>query len=189
MREMPVRNIYGWSVAAVLCLSAVARADGPASLDPDAAPALNATVPADFVPHTAGDSGVTVRAPKDWREAPGRNRNTKLVLLADHGRNVNLVVTSGVGLTLARVVTDIPPALAKQFKGFKAEQADLVKLADQPAARLVYTATMNGLPLKFCQFFLIKNGKQYILTYTARANVYADLLPQFESVAVSIKLP
>jgi hypothetical protein len=153
-------------------------------------PELVATTPSDFVEHIAGDTGVTLRAPKAWRAAPCRG-NTKLNLIADElGRSVNLVVVpSPESWTLERTVQTADTGLAGQFPGFKLHKADIIRLGGQRAARIVYEAVPNDLKLRFCQLFILKNDKQHILTYTARFDDFDELLPTFEQVAVSVRVP
>jgi hypothetical protein len=161
------------------------------ALDAQHAPELDAKVPADFVEHVAGDTGVTIRSPKEWTEGKLRSANVKLNLLADpSGRGVNLVVVPAApSQTVELTVQLVPIGLRKQFPGLKQINADIVKINGDAVGRIVYEATISNIDLRFCQFFFLKNQKQYILTYTARAEQYDQLLPVAEQVAASMKLP
>ena len=164
----------------------------PAVIAVDTAPELDAKVPADFVEHRDADSGASVRAPKDWQAAKPASANTKLNLVADaQRRTVSLVVVPAMrGATLPALIEKTPEALGGQFEGFKLHRADVVKLNGQPAARLVYESVLGkDIKMRSCQFMVLRNGNQYVLTYTARDAEFDALLPTAEQVAASLRVP
>lgn len=190
--------LYQTAICCVLSVSFLASAYAaepaatkPAAGDPDSAPELTKSVPKDFVERKTKEEGVTLRSPREWREE-ALDGDTKLNLIADdQGRGVNLVVVPATKtLTLQRMLTQFPEDLSKQVPGFKLLKADFVKLSGTPAARLVYDAHLpSGDTMRVCQIIVLKNEKQYIMTYAALEKSYEGLLATAEQVAASIKVP
>lgn len=191
---MTAHTLLLLSVLPLLALAASAQAaDAPATsqpADPAKAPELKATVPADFVEHKAKDVDVTLKTPKDWKPQPVEG-DAKLNLIADDkGRGVNLVVTTSEKTdTLQSAVKDLPAIIARQIEGSKMQKVDFVKLAGEPAIRLLWEAPSGSAGvLRVCQFQVLKNGKAYTLTYAAKKAEFDELLPTVEQVAVSMKV-
>lgn len=177
------------AVAWVVLLAAV-----PAVAEPQKAadaPELQATVPSDFVAHTNEAHGVSVSAPKDWQPAKVEQGSSVVINLVDaKRRSANVVATAAVkGQTVEKTVDILPKVLPQMMKEFKLIKADLVKLAGEPAARLQYEATPQPkLTLRFCQYTIVKNNTQYVLTFTCRPEEYDALLPTMDQMAVTFKV-
>lgn len=70
---------------------------------------------------------------------------------------------------------------------YEAEGENML-LSKIAAKKYVYTATVTGSEYKFMQIVAIKDGTVYILTYTARANVFDKHLEDVLDIAGYIEL-
>jgi len=166
--------------------------------DPKSAPALDATVPADFVEHQAGDSGVTLRIPKDWIVIDPPPPTMKFMAFVNKTAFVNKDidrVTVNItpyppGGRIESVYPVVTRLHANDPKMYDSMQTDFVKLNGEPVIRLVYQNITNPNDLKRAiQFIFLKHDELYVLSFTAHEENYAALLPTFEQVAVSMQLP
>jgi len=158
------------------------------SLDVTTLPSVTGTVPANFASHQV--SGVTLKAPPDWKPGP-TNGNVVLMLFApDQRTNINLVITDQQpGEDLQDAPKQVPEMFAKKVPSFKLIKADLVQVNRRAHARIEYEMAMAGVPLKGMQFICQQGSKDYILTYTAPAASFDANAMTAEQVALSMQLP
>lgn len=156
-----------------------------------AAPELAATVPADFVRRTTDDPAFYFRTPRSWQMQPVNGPMKVKLRMSPAGGSVNLVtVPQDAGQTITGTLAKLPAYLEKEHPDLKVVQSDVVKLAGRPAGRFSYELTNpSGERVRLCQYVLLKDGQEYVLTYGAPVGLYDTLLPSVQAAAVSMHLP
>lgn len=162
---------------------------------------------------TLAAAGVSIGAPAGWRDASGAAEDRslalttrldpalapyvqlarssgalKLLLLAPAGfPNMSLTETLSPGLSLAEVVHfNVLEARSLPFVGPIASSP--VMLPAGHAVRLRYTITLAGAKLAETQYLLLRLGRLYVLSYTARAGASGLLAPLASRSAESLRL-
>lgn len=169
-----------------------APTSGPSDdIDPAQVSTIKADVPDSFVTHKDPSETFTIKTPPSWQEAP-HGKPVAILLKSDKlDQSVNVVVVPSppaVGLKVA--MESLPKTLEKQFKGFKLIKSDYVLYCGQPSGRLLYEVQgTNGRLIRILQIFLIRGGKDYVVTFTAPASTYDDAYKTAEPVMASFELP
>ena len=160
-------------------------------IDPALVSSMKAEIPDDFVTHKDAGGNFTIKTPPSWTEKPRRRGPVLMLLQSDTpGATVNVVVLpSPPGERLKAAMASMPEQLAKQFNGFKLIKSDYVLFCGRPSGRLVYdVAPTNGKPIQIMQIFLVRGGKDYVLTFTAPADTYNDAYKAAQPVIASFDL-
>lgn len=184
---------------ATLLLTAVglaAAAAGAGGCDPAGAdgagvvPEVAADVPADFVLHTARGGGAQLKAPPAWMATPTTGTVVLNLRTGVPGSSVNVVVVPATpGETLDGTMAKLPDQLAHEFADFRLEKSEFVIVNDLPAGRLVYQASRAGFRGKLMQLVLKRNGRNYVLTYTASPDRFDEEYPTVQQVVASFRVP
>jgi hypothetical protein len=61
-------------------------------------------------------------------------------------------------------------------------------LNNYSAKKLIFTATMQNIPLKFIDFFLYEDGYGFVITCTSEESTYDEFESIFEGIAGTVKI-
>jgi len=79
--------------------------------------------------------------------------------------------------------------LREGFKNFKLISTDpSCKIAKNKAYKIIYEGIKGSFHLKFIQFFLFKENRVFIITYTSEYDKYNDFLEVIEKMIKSCKI-
>lgn len=124
--------------------------------------------------------GIKIKYPHNWNsvENVGNISNHSIVAnlytygysnISAYTQNVNLVIgqlssnkTSLQNYTKAGIAL-----LAHQFNNFTLDQVNKTTLSGSPASQIIYTLNDGQTSVKQMQVWTLKDGKDYILTYSA----------------------
>lgn len=118
---------------------------------------------------------LTVKYPKDWTKK--EDSNVIIGFMSGGTANVNLVSedlakAGSPNLKVDEYLKLSLPNIEKEFKDFKLLENTPLTMGNVKAQKIVYTANMEGMNLKFMQVLTVINQKAYVLTYTALADEY-----------------
>jgi serine/threonine-protein kinase len=132
--------------------------------------------------YTDANAGIIFDYPVDWSEQKSNTAGV-LVLVAPIGGlpSFNVVTGTATGLTLQQYY-DANVRTIANFKSYKKVAESDTTVGGQPAKLQIYTADVagNGTILEFHQWYIIKDGKTFVLTYTMpvdRAQEFAGIGP------------
>ena len=153
--------------------------------------ALNATVPADFVAHTSS-RGVSLKALPTWKEKPVSGAGPALMVMAPDGKtSVNVVVVDSVPPTRDpdAIAQQVKKEVGVQLSGFTLKTAEGILVAGEVSPRIVYEGSMMGSTLRLQQTMVIKNGKTFIVTFTALPADYDKYAATVDQILASMTFP
>lgn len=78
--------------------------------------------------------------------------------------------------------------LVSTTQNFTLIEHEQIKISSTPAQKIVYSEDGELGKIKYLQVFAVKDGKAYILTYTALAEDYSKHVADAESIIASFKL-
>jgi eukaryotic-like serine/threonine-protein kinase len=70
---------------------------------------------------------------------------------------------------------------------FDLEQSTPIVLADSPAQKIVFSETVQQIPIKTMQVWTIKDNEAYIITFAGEAAKYSDYLPTIQKMIDSFE--
>ncbi|HEY7570256.1 MAG TPA: PsbP-related protein [Nitrososphaeraceae archaeon] len=132
--------------------------------------------------------GIKIKYPHNWSsvENVGNISNHSIVVnlytygysnISAYTQNVNLVIgqlsnnkTSLQNYTKAGIAL-----LAHQFNNFTLDQVNKTTLSGSPASEIIYTLNDGQTSVKQMQVWTLKDGKDYILTYSAAPSSRFDI--------------
>ncbi len=120
--------------------------------------------------NTYDGKGYTIKYPSDWtKDVPKRGPISVLFRMPTNNSVENLNVQAWNRSTNETVTSRTAQLLlaAQSLSNFTEISAGNATLAGLPAYKITYTATYDGNDLKFTQIWMIKHGKEYIITYKA----------------------
>lgn len=125
------------------------------------------------------NSELSIDYPADWKIDDSGKSKTTFIVFPDRNSgeggftdNINLVIQKATaGLTLDKVSEMITKGNEKR-EGYKLLKSSKKKLKGSEILNLEYTGTRQDYDLKYKQHFIIKNGKVYNLTFTAKQKTY-----------------
>ncbi len=130
-----------------------------------------------------------IKYPKNWakQEKSGiivgftstGTANVNLVS-EDLAKNPNIKLDEYLKLSLANI--------EKEFPDFKLIENTPMTMGNVKAQKIVYTASMEGINLKFMQVLAIINQKAYVLTYTALTDEYGKELETANNIFGSLSI-
>jgi eukaryotic-like serine/threonine-protein kinase len=190
----------GTKLLAGIVLSLVAvGCGGNGSSSPPSGPATSVPsgVPtADFETYTDVAEGFTIAYPKHWEKREGALGSSVLILSPteepsdDFRENVNVLVQTVPEETslgeYTRLSLDEAP---KVIMGFDLLDDGPAMLSGAPAHQVHYRGEQGAFRLEWKQVYALKNGKAFILTYTAERDQYEAGLPTAEAMFASFRLP
>jgi hypothetical protein len=146
-----------------------------------------------FTPYTNPMGGFTIMYPGNWEQ---RMVGTTLVALspqegpADTFReNVNVVFEP---LTFPMAPQQYAMAslssMQTQLAGFALVEQGPAMVGGRPAHRMVYNHFM-GQPLSVLAYFLVVNGRGYVITCSGSPGQLARYRPYFDQIANTIRFP
>lgn len=124
--------------------------------------------------------GIRLKYPDNWNfvENIGNiSKHSMVVNLYSYGysnisaytQNVNLVIgrLSDNKTSLRNYTTAGISLLAHQFNNFTLDQINMTTLSGNPAMQIIYTLNDGQTSIKQMQVWTLKDGRDYILTYSA----------------------
>lgn len=130
-----------------------------------------------------------IKYPPDWTK---KEENGLIVRFSSSGNvNVSLVSEDLSGfpsMKLDEYFTLSMTHIEKEFKDFRLIENTPVTLGNVKARKIVYTAGVEGLNLKFMQMLILINQKAYVLTYNAMANDYDKNLETANNIFGSLSI-
>lgn len=116
---------------------------------------------------------LSIKYPKDWTKK--EESNIIVGFMSTGTANVNLVtedMSKNPTMKVDEYLKLSLPNIEKEFKEFKLLENTPLTLGNVKAQKIIYTANVEGMNLKFMQVLTIINQKAYVLTYTALADEY-----------------
>ena len=103
--------------------------------------------------------------------------------------NVNVVVEKlPTGINLDRYVKVSNENMLKLMTDYSEASSERVKLDENDAQRIVYQHRMGVFNLKCLLYLVVRNGRGYVLTCTARDNEYENHEATFEKTCKTFKI-
>ncbi len=119
--------------------------------------------------------GYSIAYTSDWGN-PDEQMNGALVLFLtptnNKTENLNVQVANLSASDSLATLTEDGISSAQSFDNFAQIEATNTTLGGLPAYKIVYTATIDGNPLKVLQTWTVKDGKAYIITYKGASTNY-----------------
>ena len=134
--------------------------------------------------------GFTINYPSNWtKDEPTSGPLTVLFGTPTNNatENLNVQVSNTSGETLSDLTARLTSQL-QNFSDFKQTDAGNTTLAGNPAYKVIYTATVDGSPLKLTQIWTVKDGKEYIITYKGAPNNYDTYLSAAQQMVDSFQI-
>jgi hypothetical protein len=132
--------------------------------------------------------GISLKYPNNWNsvENVGNISNHSIVAnmysygynnISAYTQNVNLVIgqLSNNRTSLQNYTTAGIAMLAHQFSNFTLDQINRTTLSANPANQIIYTLNDGQTSVKQMQVWTLKDGKDYILTYSAAPSRQFDI--------------
>jgi hypothetical protein len=132
--------------------------------------------------------GISLKYPHNWNsiENVGNISNHSIVAnmysygynnISAYTQNVNLVIgqLSNNRTSLQNYTTAGIALLAHQFSNFTLDQINRTTLSANPAIQIIYTLNEGLTTVKQMQVWTLKDGKDYILTYSAAPSSQFDI--------------
>ena len=132
--------------------------------------------------------GISLKYPNNWNsvENVGNISNHSIVAnlysygynnISAYTQNVNLVIgqLSNNRTSLQNYTTAGIAMLAHQFSNFTLDQINRTTLSANPANQIIYTLNDGQTSVKQMQVWTLKDGKDYILTYSAAPSSQFDI--------------
>ena len=132
--------------------------------------------------------GISLKYPHNWNsiENVGNISNHSIVAnlysygynnISAYTQNVNLVIgqLSNNRTSLQNYTTAGIAMLAHQFSNFTLDQINRTTLSANPAIQIIYTLNEGLTTVKQMQVWTLKDGKDYILTYSAAPSSQFDI--------------
>jgi eukaryotic-like serine/threonine-protein kinase len=150
-------------------------------------------------PYSIASYNVRIEHPQEWQPEEKPDRITgnlvrfisPLVNSADsYQENVNLIVQNlSESRNTLELFTPFRLDVIKQSaQNIKFIQEGQQRLANQEAYQVTYTLEEDGKSLQRLQVWTVKDGKVYILTYTAEPNEYEKYLPFVKQMISSFQI-
>jgi eukaryotic-like serine/threonine-protein kinase len=132
--------------------------------------------------------GISLKYPNNWNsvENVGNISNHSIVAnmysygynnISAYTQNVNLVIgqLSNNRTSLQNYTTAGIAMLAHQFSNFTLDQINRTTLSANPANQIIYTLNDGQTSVKQMQVWTLKDGKDYVLTYSAAPSSQFDI--------------
>jgi len=175
------RHVHAWMLVGAVALIAAA---GCAPQEPSPQPKVL----------TCEAKGYTLTFPPEWQTWDQGGRGTDLegypTDQPTSGDFRDMLFTYGEALPDSAVTLDdyanLKSTLAQQgIPGYTELESAEVDLGGATARRIVYTATLNGVPAKSVLYLLAKDRTGYMIAGTAAVERFDARLPEFEKIAAS----
>ncbi|MGD8397362.1 MAG: hypothetical protein PVG11_00760 [Anaerolineae bacterium] len=164
---------------------------------PPAEPTAPAKPAGEFTTYEAAGGDFGIKVPAGWQVVEREANNT--ILFVSPAPADSTAFRENVGVTIQDLGTDLL-TLEDYTGGFLSQAPDLVDnyhlidsegttLADQPAYRVLYTGEQMGLPLQWLQVWMLKDGRAYIVTYTAEPDQFDEALNIAAYMISSLEVP
>jgi len=145
------------------------------------------------------DEGLSIRTPKNWRLVENSDARTQATFFAPKEgqddkfiENVSLYISdlsAKPNVTLAEIVSAWINQSKSEFPdSFEVISQESASLGGVSAVKIVANAKDDVSPLKSMALLALKDGKSYILNYSAEEKSFAKFLPEVESLINSFKL-
>lgn len=140
---------------------------------------------------TDSQTGVTVRAPKDWELAPKNTEDPSSLTKFQHSKSrangeLNAVKSNAPIDDIVRGYLE--GAINVDYKRSLINNEDVI-IGNKPARLLVQDIPgPNGQTARLTQYILHKDGTYYILTYTVLGSDWEALRPGIEASATSLHM-
>lgn len=133
----------------------------------------------DYAIYDNSKYGIRLKYPHNWNivENVGNISNHAIVVnlysygfsnISAYTHNVNLVIgrLSDNNTSLHNYTTAGIALLAHQFNNFTLDQTNMTTLSGNPANEIIYSLNDGQISVKQMQAWTLKDGKDYILTYS-----------------------
>lgn len=138
----------------------------------------------------------TLSFSKEWESAPNKNPAIDLLITAQpdsktdrFSENINVLIQEvGDTMDLQQFGELTKAQLGSMVPGSELTNSKVSKKNGMDCLQMGYKAPMNGLKLQFLQDVYIKNGKVYILTFTAEQSSYIAYKSMAQKVLNTFKL-
>lgn len=143
----------------------------------------------DWLTYENAAHNLKIKYPKDWTK---KEESGIIVGFSSTGTaNANLVsedLSKNPSVNLDEYLKLSLTHIEKEFKDFKLIENTPVIMGNVKAQKIVYTAGVEGVNLKFMQVLTVINQKAYVLTYTALANDYDKNLETANNIFGSLSM-
>jgi hypothetical protein len=150
-----------------------------------------------LLPYTNADHGITLQYPKTWQK-DDREGDAPFVMFFSpqdgdddlFRENLNLIVADldGFEVSLKEYLDANIEQIETGIQGYNSLEIKLVSIAGTDAYRTTYTGTMEDTFVTWTQWYLLKDGKAYVLTYSGFENGYNKHLKAAENMIDSLEI-
>jgi hypothetical protein len=183
LREFWVNQRMVRVLAAILLFVVAAGCKKPAR-------SLGATVPADFVSHTAGS--ISLKTPPLWTEQSSAvTGQVILYVLADDGvSSVNIVKLPGTPPSRDpdAVAKEAEKSVGPHLKNYHLRTAESILVAGEDSPRIIYEGDMASGSVRLQQTMVVSGGNTYIVTFRATPSNYDKLAPTVDQILESVQI-
>ena len=139
----------------------------------------------------------SIKAPAGWTVDASKQMGTDVVIFSmlensyDKFReNVNVMIQNlaGKNINLEKFTAISLNQVKTMATDGKIEESKTIKAGAGTYQKIIYTATQDGLKLKFEQYYFIANNKAYVVTLTTEANKFELFRPEGEEILNSFLL-
>jgi serine/threonine protein kinase len=126
--------------------------------------------------YTSASKGFSFDYPGDWSEKKSSVSAVAVLVAPDAGTPSFNVVTDNAGGRTLQQYYDANVRTVSNFKSYKKMAESDTTVGGQPAKLLIYTADVvgNGTILELHQWYIVRDGTGYVLTYSAPADRARD---------------
>lgn len=130
-----------------------------------------------------------MKYPKDWTKQ--EESGVIVGFMSGSTANVNLVtedLSQHPSIKIDEYVKLSIPQIEKEIQNFKLIENTPLTMGNVKAQKIVYTANVEGMDLKFMQVLTIINQKAFVLTYTALTSEYDKNLGTAQNIFGSLTM-
>jgi eukaryotic-like serine/threonine-protein kinase len=128
---------------------------------------------------TLSKSAYSIKYPDDWRLEESSNTSFTLGAPSDGDddafvENINFVSYPVTGYLPKDYAQYSKTTLPQKIKNFKVVEEKEVKQGDKTGYYMIFKGKQGNQALKWKQYYFIKNGMAYVLTFSAQENMFSE---------------
>jgi hypothetical protein len=123
----------------------------------------------------------SIKYPDDWRLEESNNTTFTLGAPSDGDgdafvENIHFVSYPVTGYLPKDYAQYSKTSLPQKIKGFKVLEEKEIKQGGKTGYYMIFKGKQNNQALKWKQYYFIKNGTAYVLTFTAQENMFSTYM-------------
>jgi PsbP-like protein len=130
--------------------------------------------------------GYSIKYPDDWRLETSNNTTFTLSSTSDGEgdafvENIHFVSYPVTGYLPKEYAQYSKTTLPQKIKGFKVLEEKEIKQSSKTGYYMIFKGKQNNQALKWKQYYFIKNGTAYVLTFTAQETMFSNYMSKISS--------